>query len=513
MKTLREITMKKPFRRIKPEGYLSNAEFGGQSINDTPMFQILTQGDFLREYYPTGHRINDHAYYPDIYRESYEAEYDANGYETGRKIRRVYKELVPRCSFALQQIFTIKRLTHLCGNDIKFELNKHEPTKAERMRFVEFREGWLGKNMEVAFFELAESVCVTGDGAIVGFISDGSFGWKSLSYKNGDMLYPHYGADGELEVFARKFTSMDDEGNEITDWLEVWDSKMYRRYKRNGKDGQKIQDRIARMFNMDGWRLVESKPHSFPKIPVVYFRDDDGPCWSSGQDNIENFELAFSQMSHNNKAFGEPILMLIGEGDNFSVTNGVDGTIKMISMSKDDKAEYLKGQSASDSFLKELEIQERMAYESTFSVRPPELKSGDLPAAALKILYSPAVEMGITNQHKYQKAVDNLVEIYAFGMGLESGKTLDFTNLPVKSWIEVYVHVNTSSVIQDLATAVQNGFCSKETASENITFYANEGEYNRILRENKQAQENDLLYQLELEKAKLKEEDEATDAE
>jgi hypothetical protein len=49
--------------------------------------------------------------------------------------------------------------------------------------------------------------------------------------------------------------------------------------------------------------------------------------------------------------------------------------------------------------------------------------------------------------------------------------------------------------------AVQNGFISKETATERIAFYGTVGEWDRIMKEYKQQQEADLLYEEDLLKA------------
>ena len=61
---------------------------------------------------------------------------DENGDDTGKKIRRIYKELVPRYAFAFQQIITIKQLVHLCGNDIQFELGAACPTDEEPVSYT-----------------------------------------------------------------------------------------------------------------------------------------------------------------------------------------------------------------------------------------------------------------------------------------------------------------------------------------------------------------------------------------
>ena len=116
----------------------------------------------------------------------------------------------------------------------------------------------------------------------------------------------------------------------------------------------------------------------------------------------------------------------------------------------------------------------------------------------MKILYSPAYEKATVDASEYQPFLNKLVEIFRFGFGLEMEKTLDFQNLPIKWWIKPYVHVNESSLVADLASAVQNGFISKQTASERISMYATPSEWERIIKESKEAQQNDLLHEIEL---------------
>jgi hypothetical protein len=59
-----EILTKKPFARVTPEGYLQgritsdlrNASFTNNS--DRLTWQLISQADFIREFYPSGHKIN-----------------------------------------------------------------------------------------------------------------------------------------------------------------------------------------------------------------------------------------------------------------------------------------------------------------------------------------------------------------------------------------------------------------------------------------------------------------------
>ena len=70
-------------------------------------------------------------------------------------------------------------------------------------------------------------------------------------------------------------------------------------------------------------------------------------------------------------------------------------------------------------------------------------------------------------------------------------------SLPVAVWIEPYIHQNVTELFTNLATAVQNKFISRKTASERISMYAKNDEYARIIEEEKEKQQMDLLVQLQ----------------
>lgn len=503
MKT-RDIKTRRPWRIIRPEGYFSHgtpfiAENEPAMPSDSLRSDIMTQADMLRQFYPSGHIINDPTAYPDIYREQREPVYDADGNDTGKTVRRVYKECVPRYTFAFQQIIALKQLIHLTGNDIQFELNTSKPTKEQLNDYNVFREGWVGKGMEVAFCECVKSEKITADAAFVGFVENREFGWRTFSYKTGSTLYPHYDNRGKLKLFARSFYDYDEEGEIVVEWLEVWDNTYYYLYKQNGEKYKTAKDRILGIFGMEGYTRVDKKAHGFPFIPVAYRRNDDGPCWLTSQDSIDSYELSFSQMAHNNQAYGEPILVFMGEGENYDVQHDLNGTVRSISMSKEDKVDFLQSQSASESYMKQLDTLYRMIYEQSFAVIPPELRSGDLPGVAIKLLYSPALEKAMGDAVDWQPFLDDMVRIFAFGYGLGLEKTIDFATLPLRSWIKPYVHINESAVMSDLAAGVNSGFISRQTASERAPEYTSVGEWERIVREQKEAQQADLLFQLKTE--------------
>lgn len=499
---LREIRVKEPFKRVTPFGYLSgrliNDDSGAVPVDDRLIYQIVSQADFLREYEPTGHRVNDPIAYPDKKRKDP---------ETGQ----VYTEYMVRCAFAFQRIISVKQLTHLCGNDIQFDLADNKDDKGINQTFFTFRKGWAKKDMEIAWYETAKSVKITGDGAFVGYMKDVKFYWKVLSYMKGDILYPHYDSiTGKLSLFAREYMDYDLNGKVKTSWVEVWDNTNLYRFKRDTSGVKGKINILKELFGISGYTLVSANPHGFPFIPVAYKRDNMGACWTNSQDTIEQYELAFSQLSQNNMAYAFPIMYMKGEGIEI-IGDSMTETIKAVSMDADADVGFLNKQDASTSFDTQLNNLYKLIYEQSFAVNPPELKSGDLPGVAIKLLYSPAVEYAMKDAQEYNTLIDDMVEIFKHGYGVEIVETSKFNLLSIYAWIKPYIHQNMTELVTNLATSVQNGFLSRQTASERISEYAVAQEWDRILKEEKEKQQADILYELEtqssgeLEKPKNKE--------
>lgn len=488
---MRDLLTKKPFVRIMPDGHYSHGERWTEVVeeHDTPDYlrrKIVTQEDFLRELDPCGHLINDREYYHDILRQNTE-----DG--------KWYLEEVPRYAFAFQQVILTKHLTHLCGNDIQFELADKRDDEESLKVFDAFRRGWAKKNMEVAWYQLAKSVKATGDGAFVGYMDGGKFGWKVLSFLKGDRLYPHYDLrTGRLDCFARAYSNYDGEGRVTRRYVDVWDDRYYYRYAAAGDYAssavERFKNTLKSIFNVGGYSLEAQEEHGFDSIPVAYHRDDWGPCWTFAQETTDNYEMAFSRMAQNNHDFGLPIMYVKGEGSEEVSKEDMSHASKVFFLPSDGDMGFLQKQDASNAYKIELDTLEKQIYTQSFTVKPPELKSGDLPGVAIKLLYSPAVEKAMSDANEYDGAVDAMVDIFTFGYGVESELRLQFRNTEIAHYIKPYVHQNETEMTNNLAMQVQNGFLSRQTASEKST-YATPQEWSRIRREKKEEQQMDLLLQ------------------
>lgn len=493
----REVLTKKPWWRVTPKGYMQHNiqerrdDAGDITMPEDHLYRIvMTQADFLREYYPSAHAIFDETKYPDIYKQDPET-------------KKWYKQPITRTSFAFQQVIATKHILHLTGNDVQFEIADGALDKSKEEEYqknlIKFKKCWLLSNMEIRNFEAIRSLMITGDAAVVGYFNNGKFGAKSLSYLNGDTLYPHFDSiTGELELFARKYYDYDDDGIEKIEYVEVWDDVNIYRYKR-GVNERGVYAFLKKIFNLDGFELITKKPHGFPFLPVAYVRNEDGPCWHAVQKNIEDYEEAFSHLCENNKAYAFPIMYMKGFGDDISVMGDSNGAAKLVTMEdKDAEAGFLNGTDASNAFATQLDKSYDLIYELSFTVKPPELKSGDLPGVALKLLYSPALEIAMNDAQLLQPFVDMLTKMVKFGIGFEENQTATYSELPVNAWISPYIHSNSTEIITNLATAVQNKFISRQTASERCPDFPKNDEYARIIAEEKEKQQMDLLTQLEM---------------
>jgi hypothetical protein len=187
---------------------------------------------------------------------------------------------------------------------------------------------------------------------------------------------------------------------------------------------------------------------------------------------------------------------LYGEGKKIKeiATKDMSYASKIFIIPKDGKAEFLNRQDASNAYKTELDELKKKIYEGAMVIKAPELKSGDAPAAAIELLYSDAYNKAALEAQEYDEFLCKLVAIFEFGYGVEIERRLDFKNTRITFWIQPHLPINTQEITTNLATAVQNGFVSKQTASEKF-YFSTPQEWRRIEREKHDEQMQELLLQ------------------
>lgn len=484
MAMINDILTKRAFVRPMPQfiqttAYTRKPE-RAKVPKDNTLWQIVSQGQFVREYYTSGHLINDPTYYPD--RTKYDEE-----------TKKFFTEKVVRCAFPLQMIITSQHLVHIAGNDVRHELTDAKIDEAQQDLFLEWQKGWLDKNIETRLYFFYKSCYIVGEAALLFYLKDGKMYTKNLSFLNGDTLYPHYDSiTGELDAFARKFSDYDEENNEYVQWLEVWDDTYLRRYRRDVQGLRGAVTKVKELFGLDGWVLVDEDEHGFKRVPVVYHRRDEGACWSFVQDAIDKYELAVSYLCQNNMAYAFPIMVL--KGDNVEIQGDIYGQVKAITADKESDIKYLERSDNTAAFELQLNTLLKQIFLGSFTVMPPEVRSGDLPGVAIKLIYSPSLDRAMIDAKEFDHVIDDTQELFTYGYGIQEKKLSQYQALHILSYIVPYIHQNTAELINNLVSAVGANILSKETASEQTTFDKN-AEFERITREMKDEQAADLLYQ------------------
>lgn len=481
---INDILTKRAFVRPMPQ-YIKTATLTrkperAKALKDNALWQVVSQGQFVREYYTSGHLINDPAYYPD------RIKYD-------EEKKQFFTEKVVRCAFPLQMIITSQHLVHIAGNDIRHELTDSETSEEREELFLKWQKGWLDENIETRLYFFYKSAYIVGEAALLFYLKDGKMYTKNLSFLNGDTLYPHYDSiTGNLDAFARKFSDYDEDNNEYVQWLEVWDEKYLRRYRRDVQGFQGAVTKVKELFGLDGWTLVSEEKHGFERVPVAYHRRDEGACWSFVQDAIDKYELAVSYLCQNNMAYAFPIMVL--KGDNVSIEGDIYGQVKAITADMESDIKYLERSDNTAAFELQLNTLLRQIFLGSFAVMPPEVKSGDLPGVAIKLIYSPSLDRAMINAKEFDHVIDDVQELFTYAFGMQEKKLTAYRSLNILSYIVPYIHQNTAELIQNLVQATGAGILSKETGSE-LTTYGKNYEFAKITAEAKEQEKADMLYQ------------------
>ena len=494
---VRELLTKQPFYRLANGGREAQQYNKPQYVDQMKyterrlMGSIMTQTDYLEEFYPFSHRVMSDFYFPEFYNYSTEVNDD------GKEEIKFHREETFRIGSTLQCVITVQQLVHLCGNDVHWELTDENIKSRTEELFKAYKKGWLRKDMEIAFYELANSVKITADGAIVFYIDKGRLGWRTLSFLKADTIFPHYDPiTGRMNKFARKFSSYDENGKEVVSWVEVWDDKYLTRYKQSKTGIKGAANTIKDYFGFEGYEVAFRGEHGFSRIPIVYMRDkDNGPAWNVVQMLIDDYEVALSYFAKNNAGTALPAYKM--KGDDIDIEGDPLGRIRAFTMGKDDDVSIIQPQGLSENYTKYVDYLLTEIFQGGFIVKHPELKSGDTPTGTMKLYYAPSLDKAELECRDYQKTITEMQSLFCEGYGMQEGVITEFLDLNDRlyGWAIPFVHEDTGSTIANLVAAKNSGILSAETASAYTTYGTNH-EYEIITREAKKAQEADRLYQL-----------------
>lgn len=494
---VKDLLTKQPFYRLANGGKEAQ-DYNKPTFVDQMKYQerklwgsVMTQADYLEEYYPFSHRVMSDFYFPEFYN------YTERTNENGEQEIEWNREETFRIGATIQCVTTVQQLVHLCGNDIHHEITDDKVDSRIMEMHRQYTRGWLQHNMEIAFYKFAESVKMTADAAVCLFLSNKKVGFRVFSFLNGDTLYPHYDPiTGEMTVFARKFSSYDEKGEEVVSWVEVWDSEYLTRYKQSKTGLIGAVNILKDYFGMEGYEVVYRARHGFSRCPVHYKRDkNNGPCWNNIQCLCDDYEVALSYFAKNNAGAALPSYKL--KGDNIDIQGDPLGRIRAFTMGKEDDVSIIQPNGLSENYTAYIKYLLDEIFQGGFIVRQPELKSGDTPTGTMKLYYAPSLDLAELECKDYQDTITDLDTLFCEGWGIENGLVTEAKEFRkhLYSWQVPFIHENNSSLIADLVASKNAGILSAETAAEHNPYSVN-NEYQKIVAEAKKQQESDRLYQL-----------------
>ena len=455
---------------IKPKFYRS--ESGGNKVE-------IQQKTFLDELDPRGHIINNPLIYENIVKRI--PRKDRNGEDmldaNGNMIFDYIEVPIERVSIPMQSVIKTKHVANITANKLKFVHLSNNPSQEEKNSFIDFKNGWVTKNLETAKFEFADSIASVGDAAFCAIINKGKFRYRVFSILNGDTLHPVFDDLGDVRVFGRGYTKYDYTKKETVSCLDIWDDTNLTTFVSSSNNDSENKfdsffwdekDDFKLKIDANGidnsWEMVSSKRHGFERCPITYYQDPSGACWSNVQHLIENLEYALSQLGENNKSYAFRILAIKGGFEIQAEDEGTrKGQARAILLDENSDAKFLDKADASSSFELQLRTTLQHILLGSFTVVPPEI-NGDISGVAVKILYSPAYEKGTEDVNKLNKSIDDIVSLFKFGYGLELGQSAQFNKLNVRGDLTVFIPQNEYELTQILTLGVQNKFISIESA-------------------------------------------------
>lgn len=302
---------------------------------------------------------------------------------------------------------------------------------------------------------------------------------KILSPALGDKLYPVFDGYGKMVYFARSFKSkpnlLDAEDMEAV--ADVKEKEVLEVYSK---------DKIWTFEQEAGvWIPKNEEPHTFGKIPVIYYQKDNAP-WANVQPIINRIEEVLSNFADTTDYNGSPILVGVGKITGMA-ERGERG--KTFMMETGASLQYVTWDQAPEAIKLELETLVNLVYTCT-----------QTPDISTKGMAELAIESGVAFDRVFIDAHLAAKDEIAGGYGECTQREINLlkaiavnvintglkkVNLEIGFNIPLFRINDARETVDTVSTAYMGGLISQETAVglSGLTDDAGE-EYERIKKEN-----------------------------
>jgi hypothetical protein len=332
---------------------------------------------------------------------------------------------------------------------MKFTLINSVPSDEIRNAFLEIKDEWVTRNMNVYKEQLYKEQKSVGDAAML-FYTDakGRSRVRILSYRKGYTLIPQYDDNEDLMLFSIYYKS------DKKYRLDVYDEEFLYKY-------TQIED-----GDESAWVLTEPIPHGYSEIPIVYKRGD--VAWEKGQVLIDIFELLYNIYMIIEKKVGFPMLYIIGKVD---LSKKNDTAVMLQDKSVDAAnadAKFLNPdeptgfQNLLTDLFKKIQI-----CTSSVLLTADEIKiTADVSGIALKMLRSAVYERAQEDIRDYDEVADRMFMLFKEGVSRELGAYTKWKKCKVRAEYDLWIPQSDYELAQRLVTQKQAGVISAETATE-----------------------------------------------
>lgn len=285
--------------------------------------QDLPTQEAMRQFDPSQHDIFDEALRPKKQISKPTGRKD----EMGNDVMATTYEEVNRIALPLQKLITKRRVafmnvgkTQVMSKSVLSDLEQRMLDVVKKIREdnkMQYRETEVAtrlmSELEVAKLWYSEAL-EDGNAHWGELMKGGKFRMrcKILSPKLGDRLFPVFDSFGNLIYFGRGYKARPD----IVKLEDVDTEDVKKDVEHFDIYSSTHIMKFSKQDNQD-WELTSTLPHSYGKIPVIYYSQNETP-WADVQPMIDRLETVISNFGDTNDYNGSPILVAKGEIVGFS---------------------------------------------------------------------------------------------------------------------------------------------------------------------------------------------------
>ncbi|QEL01566.1 phage portal protein [Olivibacter sp. LS-1] len=190
---------------------------------------------------------------------------------------------------------------------------------------------------------------------------------KILSPSKGDTLLPVFDSYGDMIYFGRLYKVRRNINDVVSlrgysdideERFDIYSKTHIYKFRRSVEG-----DNIVSTVGNNGWILESAKPHSYGKIPVIYY-SKPAPPWADVQTQIARLETVISNFADTNDYHASPILVMTGEVGAKTLEKGEQGR-KIQITGKGGDAKYVTWEHAPESVKLEIDTLVDFIYTCT----------------------------------------------------------------------------------------------------------------------------------------------------